>query len=394
MAGSLRRSHRERKQNPKYATDTLGNPESENDDNFQPPEVEDEGDEEFEETINHDDPMEDIAENELSDELQSQAEDDNDAGSPVLKKSKSQAHVSGTHSRGLKPSQHHVSNSVTTSEFAGNDPEHWTMLRHERLKWVNHVTLPTRRMSSDRTGGLDYPKIYQKVREKEELNFMEWYVSAAPVLAKMQRTTVLSTSAGQDYVPLVKFAQEIHMGPYGNQNSFQLAPKQFLSVQAAWRIATENTSHTESEDATNRSGWVINMGTRVVTMEWAPNQFGDTQYLAVVVAIDPPIDHPRVSAFSPTKPYKAGIQIWAIKSIDDNGMNLIDEEQSPELVHVICTEWGSARRISWCNFANLTGKVSTTLGLLATVWSDGCIRLLDISLHNSSVYGMFSNTIL
>lgn len=54
----------------------------------------------------------------------------------------------------------------------------------------------------------------------------------------------------------------------------------------------------------------------------------------------------------------------------------------PELRLVICTEWGDVKQLKWCPMPRIfrdedsRGKVS--LGLLAGIWTDGHVRILDV----------------
>lgn len=134
--------------------------------------------------------------------------------------------------------------------------------------------------------------------------------------------------------------------------------------------------------STTRSGWILNLGSRVVCTEWAPELGGDYQYLAVSVDKGVPPNIPKVSALDPTAPFESSIQIWAFKTVAESGSILMDMDAPPRLVHVVCHCWGTTRRLGWCPFPVKHDSTSSSIGLLALITTDGYIRVVDVCVEN------------
>ncbi|KAF2007127.1 hypothetical protein P154DRAFT_517530 [Amniculicola lignicola CBS 123094] len=142
------------------------------------------------------------------------------------------------------------------------------------------------------------------------------------------------------------------------------------------------------EDDKHRRGWIFNLGAHIQETQWAPNEEGNTQFLAVAVKQinpdgyqHPPLAHPKAPAFTATKGFPASIQIWAFRSTDQGALDTI---VPPQLKLVICTEWGAPKQFRWCpvplaDIEPLEGENTIYVGLLAGIWSDGRIRILDVS---------------
>ncbi|KAF2678486.1 hypothetical protein K458DRAFT_376844 [Lentithecium fluviatile CBS 122367] len=142
-----------------------------------------------------------------------------------------------------------------------------------------------------------------------------------------------------------------------------------------------------------RRGWSFNLGTRIQEVQWAPNEEGRTQYLAVAVEHKSTtarqyksMRDPNPSVFTATPSFPASIQIWAFESV---GKGDLDPSKPPRLEQVICTDWGAPKAFRWCPVA-LHDSVDSAdenivhLGLLAGIWSDGKVRVLDVK-HRKSV---------
>lgn len=127
-------------------------------------------------------------------------------------------------------------------------------------------------------------------------------------------------------------------------------------------------------------------------MAWAPNQDGLVQYLAIITPITEeqkshypdPLADKAAPAFRPSAPYPSALQIWAFKARrEDSLTKTLDMEFKPRLRLALCTDWGDLRRISWCPCPRAKRDedeedVLKNVGLLAGVWGDGCVRVLDI----------------
>ena len=152
------------------------------------------------------------------------------------------------------------------------------------------------------------------------------------------------------------------------------------------------------------NGFILNLGSKICSMDWAPtSDQGTSQYLAVCQVIKPPSSHEHTSPFVPTLPYKSSIQIWEFKTIQrDEGKpyRTIDASQAPRLIHVICTEWGFGQEVRWCPFYQPPDELyedeedgKKHIGVLAVIFSDGHLRVLNISIDTrrnarAKVYGV------
>jgi transcription factor C subunit 6 len=144
---------------------------------------------------------------------------------------------------------------------------------------------------------------------------------------------------------------------------------------------------------TNRKGWIFNFGARIQDAQWAACEEGNTQYLAVAVEQTPSTGHQAKSmenntapAFSAAKPHAASVQIWAFEACT-NGQ--LDASKQPRLALVICADWGAPKQLRWCpvDLVEQISDAETRVGLLAGIWSDGRLRILDVSLPNDTCAG-------
>jgi transcription factor C subunit 6 len=86
--------------------------------------------------------------------------------------------------------------------------------------------------------------------------------------------------------------------------------------------------------------------------------------------------------FIPAPPKPACIQIWSFPVSTESNKQVLDSSTPPKLHLGICTDWGDIKQFKWCptqrsKAAEITdGMVS--FGLLAGVWGDGKLRVLDV----------------
>jgi transcription factor C subunit 6 len=137
-----------------------------------------------------------------------------------------------------------------------------------------------------------------------------------------------------------------------------------------------------------RRGWNFNLGSRIQEAQWAPNEEGNTQYLAVAVEQkltttekQPALKDPNAPAFTATPSFPTSIQIWAFRSLSNGDLDYLTP---PRLEQVICADWGAPKALRWCPVgisasANSSDGNVVHLGLLAGIWSDGKVRILDVS---------------
>lgn len=321
-----------------------------------------------------------------------------------------------THSRGIWNPSEHVSKPVHLRVTFGTDERDLLAMIYSRDRWYRGVdsTLPTRASLNEAQSAPDYGFGQSFGVEPEEMNRertrgWDWYYDAdvGGRFRKKQRIEKIGEEdARKTYMPLPKKGKHtVIIGPAANQKVFRLGQNESINFGEAWgefKSRKKGGSKAEKSDETAagsagtkrklREGWILNMGNKVQCLAWAPNQRGLTQYLAIVAPIS---DEQRKSyvdatepkaapAFSPSPPYPSTLQLWAFKAArDDSLTKTLDTGFLPRLRLALCTDWGDLRRISWCPMARATRDeddedAMKNIGLLAGVWGDGKVRVLDI----------------
>lgn len=265
-----------------------------------------------------------------------------------------------------------------------------------RNRWGSITALPTKQMNQHGVGGMDYPPKYTaEQREMEATVGWDWYYDEggkATFQAKQVLESLRADLGTLKYVPRpAKGSHSVLMGPYRKQRLFTIPLFQCLNVDEAWTTARmANSADPDGNEQTNakkrQDGWVLNVGTAVHCLEWATNH-KNTQYLAVstLPSKKPRSEQPASAApaFTASGPNPSCVQIWALRSSPGFETTVT---LPPELRMVICTEWGYAKQLRWCPMPrdprDSDPDVRTYIGLLAGVWSDGYVRVLDVYLDD------------
>ena len=292
--------------------------------------------------------------------------------------------------------------------MAGGHPRDWVDFLRTKDRWLTDPTLPTKLDSKRGKEGMCHHFSHTKEnREMEATIGWDWYYDhgGRELFAKRQRTQVLTPHEGLDYIP--KAAEDSHqllMGPYEKQQLFRLETGHSMYLDDAWK-STRETNQGNTQPGEVRDGWMLNLGTSIKCLDWATNQDGDIQFLAAATAQPKPSLLQPLSevspAYTPSAPLRSCIQIWEFPL----GIHPPDHKNLPKglrkppaLQLVICTNWGEIKQLKWCQVPrtfrdNDFAADNIPLGLLAGVWSDGLVRVLDISLNKNSgaiaSYGKF-----
>ena len=219
-----------------------------------------------------------------------------------------------------------------------------------------------------------------EARAKDEKLVQMWYAKLGrEEFVKGQKTSVLSQEQGAEY-RLNDGAESINvlMGRTTSPQLHLLGKDSFVNIADPF------------EDEAGRRGWLLNLGARIQDAQWMTNEDGSTQYLAVAVEQKDmtdqqpaPMEQPTAPAFSATKPFAASIQIWAFESTKKHAL---DPSKKPRLALVICTDWGAPKQFRWSPIVphdrevSSDGNETVDVGLLAGIWSDGRVRVLNIEI--------------
>jgi transcription factor C subunit 6 len=270
----------------------------------------------------------------------------------------------------------------------GPDNDHLRPIITSRDYWYPQETFPIRNYAKtkfdDTVCGSLRRSFFESdgAREKENKALSAWYSEIGrAAFAGTQEVTTLTKDEAKPY--LSNSGPEMLNVLLGSVNNSQVHT---LKQRSYTNIATSFPNNP------NRRGWLIYLGSRVHDAQWSTNENGSTQYIAVAVEQQPPkiwqpklMEDPKAPAFSATERYAASVQIWAFEATEEGDL---DTSKEPRLELVICTDWGAPKQLRWCPVAATDGKEysdneqPTHIGMLAGIWSDGRVRILDISAPN------------
>ncbi|KAL8934075.1 MAG: hypothetical protein Q9216_006083, partial [Gyalolechia sp. 2 TL-2023] len=321
---------------------------------------------------------------------------------PYRKNRKLQA---GTHSRGIGESVTSLgkgSKAEYQYSLVGNAPKDLLHMANCQDQWLEDIAVPRRPNRSGTKGMRHFFSHPEETRRFEATEGWDWYYDHGgwQRFAEVQQGHHLNPDQGLKYIPQPSDTQRtLFMGPYGRQSRFNLPIFQCMGLDQAWKHApptndSEEADATKSERRKRRDGWMINVGTGVRCLEWAPNHTGDTQYLAISTLQPKNPEQIGRLKFSPAftaQSFPSSIQIWSFSSSAARDReSLLDPDHPPVLRMVLCFDWGDAKHLRWCrmprNFRPEDREEKTTpVGLLAAVFSDGNVRVLDIRLPEPSI---------
>ena len=328
--------------------------------------------------------------------------DSDDVAEPRLPKPRRKKHLNSlgqdVRSRGMDENSLRLARSndwLFVEQICGSNEADQELFQQIRDRWGLLNALPTKQMNQHGVGGMDYPPKYTaEQREMEATVGWDWYYDEGGKATFQARQVLESLRADLGtlkYVPRpAKGSHSVLMGPYRKQKLFTIPLFQCLNVDEAWTAAqmahAADLGGSEQTTAKKRQdGWVLNVGTAVQCLEWAPNH-KNTQYLAVstLPSKEPRKEQPALAApaYTASGSTPSCVQIWAIRSSQESRTVTLP----PELRMVICTAWGHAKQLKWCPMPRDPREndpdLRTYVGLLAGVWSDGYVRVLDIYLHD------------
>lgn len=315
-----------------------------------------------------------------------------------------------THSRGTWNPGEHVGKLTHMKVTFGTDQRDLLSMAYTRDRWAKGVdsTFPTRSSLNeaqkfpDYTYGATFGVEPEEVR-KESTRGWDWYYAddVGGRFRKRQRIEKIEEEEARSrYMAQQEKKQTVLIGPVDAQKKFRLGQNDSVNFGEAWKSREKKSgtakNSTESKKAL-REGWLLNLGQKIQCMAWAPNQSGLTQYLGVVVPITKeqkerypdPLKNQAGLPFRSSAPYPCALQLWAFKAKrDDNFTKTLDMSSKPRLRLALCTDWGDLRRIAWCPMPRAARDEDDedplrNLGLLAGVWGDGYVRVIDVKLSRN-----------
>ncbi|KAK4975718.1 hypothetical protein LTR66_010886, partial [Elasticomyces elasticus] len=305
--------------------------------------------------------------------------------------------VDKPYNRGMLDIHNHCAKETRVLYTFGPTPEDILPIKKARTKWGNEPTLPSHKEHQGR-GGLGYSfSQSEEMRTKEAVEGWGWYYrkGGKQAFSQRQKSEVISADQAARYMPDRKSTRSFIMGPSRAQKLYDLPVGLPIHTGSAFddKAATNGNTEPPKTSVPQRNGWMMNVGDNVHCLDWAPNQSGSRQYLALSTLPLPryPSDHklyeaPEAPAFSSQPGHPASIQIWEFPADE---RNIVNSNQSPKLRQVICTDWGDIRLFKWCPMqrsapAPAGDHDTRSLGLLAGLWSDGAVRVIDVNISISS----------
>ncbi|KAG2412303.1 hypothetical protein HFD88_009860 [Aspergillus terreus] len=308
----------------------------------------------------------------------------------------------GPHSRGVWNPVDHLGKLITLQMSFSVDEKSLLSVLYARDRWAKGLdsALPTRSsLNDDRaiptytygpTFGVEPDEL-----KREQTHGWDWYYTddVGGRFRKRQRLEPLEEKeARRVYLPRPRKEHTVFMGPTDSQKKFTLGQHDSINYGEAWKESKSKSSATGTERTKQRQGWLLNLGQKVQCMGWAPNHSGITQYLALVTPISEeqkgeysdPFSDAGAPAFRPSAPYPCALQLWSFKALRGNSLTkALDMDSPPQLRLGLCTSWGDLRRMAWCPISRASRDEDDedslkTIGLLAGIWGDGYLRVLDI----------------
>lgn len=240
-----------------------------------------------------------------------------------------------------------------------------------QVRWQSDPVLPQRIINAEGEAGVALTPWYSDERRADDLENAWTWLNEDDSPKKKQVVTQIADGQEVSYMPRHADESAFLLGPHADQTLYTLHLRDSMNFARAWHKGDE-----ELEQKGTREGWIVNVGGRIQTMEWAPNRANKNQILAISLCTEDLTGNRKRSVYM-SNPGPSCIQLWDVSSKrESKSLARLDMETSPELIQVICTGWGELKQLRWCPvFRKLPDN---EFGLMATVWGDGKVRVLDI----------------
>ena len=278
-------------------------------------------------------------------------------------------------------------------ELVGTDEKDVDQLIATLGPWLSDPVVPSR-TNLDASANHYKDHTASNGPDGNRVNALEWYSwhGGSARMQQAQEAQTVPTDDAPTYYPQRHPQHKVVMGPVWKQSLFTLALDTALHLADTWAPARSSDAPTKS--VYERDGWILNLGARVQCLAWAPSILDNTQHLAVSLWNPGPSEERARNAFDPAPPYNASIQIWAFYGLGtESSCSRMDPDKRPALVHVLCAKWGMCVDMQWCPRAgSAEGQEAqpeeVLLGPLATVWTDGYVRVLNMRIPKTHKKGL------
>ncbi|KAL1590955.1 hypothetical protein WHR41_00139 [Cladosporium halotolerans] len=322
------------------------------------------------------------------DDLEPEDDDDHPAGHKRTPNRKPKIHLSGPdgllYNRGLPDSVTRRSGKFDKRLFLfGSSVREFRAVEKACFKWDGQDALPARRKLQEpasKNCAYSYWQGEDARKREEEEGWKPYFEGGLQgIFTKRQSMKQISQDEGRARVAADELPSRTFLiGPVNSPQLITLHAGESTALNRAWvQPQAEGFKAVPKHASATKAGFILNLGVKVKCVEWAPNQPGSSQYLATSTLPRRETLKGSAPAFTPQNPDASEIQIWEFKATKQGSL---DSEVAPVLKHVLCTEWGDAKALRWCPAPHRrsTAPGSTSIGLLAGVWGDGGLRVIDL----------------
>lgn len=273
------------------------------------------------------------------------------------------------HTRRLREIARHASKEERWTRMFGPDPKHAAPSLAAMHRWKGLPVLPSKLESATGQGGFHKAQpLHAGTRRQLYHADWLWYYrhGGRELLKQKQVSRKMDAVEARTYLPAGEEPCDFLIGPLQSPNLHALPAFESRALSNAWYSG----GFTPSE----RSGFILNTGARVHSLQWLPRNDAADQYLAVTVLPERPADHPPFQApvapaFTPRPAFDTAIQIWRLPIGDETALQA-------RLSTTLCTSWGDVRSVSFCPMdCDLEERAPL---LLAGIWGDGKLRIMEI----------------
>ncbi|KAL9048390.1 MAG: hypothetical protein Q9162_007754 [Coniocarpon cinnabarinum] len=300
--------------------------------------------------------------------------------------------IPNKHSQGVYFKRAHNKEQINTFAWlTANDPVINQLFLQMRTASLPALALPFRRFASDKSAGMGLTLFQSDAsRAQDAGEAWRWFTEGLGQawLQHLQKCESISAQALQEMLAEDK-TQDLVSGQPSTLRLLSMAQDETMDTETLFQqmpLAGINGRPLP------RRGWLMNFGTTVQYLAWAPNCTGLEQYLLVCPAPRGFERWSKSSAFAPSPATLSCLQLYrfvGVEMADPGHATTIDTNHTPRKALTLCSEWGRIKQAKWCPVPqNDAVKQSIPnrnhIGFLALVTGDGKVRVLNITLPSSA----------